>query len=226
MCRFNIIAVFVAIQIFTEIKIVYGHGRMMNPPARNSMWRLVLRLLNRNYKIDKVVKNTHVETCFADLVSRILSTTMIMSFFVEDTQVKWASYLLSAKYCHTIFNSLSISFQVQWELNQGRCGVCGDPYDMKTPRPHEAGGEYGKGIISKRYFSGQKIDVEIDLTANHYGIFELKLCPNNNPRSEATQECFDKYPLIVSETGQEQYVIPSNTGNCSLICSIKKEMLS
>lgn len=103
------------------------------------------------------------------------------------------------------------NFKVQWEVNQGRCGVCGDPFDMPIPRPHEAGGEYGKGIISRRYFSGQELEVEIELTANHYGSFFLKLCPNNNPRSEATQECFDKYPLIVSETGEEEFVIPPET---------------
>lgn len=61
------------------------------------------------------------------------------------------------------------------------------------------------------------MEVEIDLTANHYGIFELKLCPNNNPRSEATQECFDKYPLIVSKTGEERFVIPPDTEKQAVI---------
>lgn len=99
---------------------------------------------------------------------------------------------------------------------------------MRTPRPHEAGGEYGKGIISRRYASGQvikfsyanpttissakfysqEIDVEIELTANHYGRFEMFLCPNNNPRYEATQECFDRYPLLVSDTRSVRFLIP------------------
>lgn len=61
------------------------------------------------------------------------------------------------------------------------------------------------------------MEVEIDLTANHYGIFELKLCPNNNPRSEATQECFDKYPLIVKGTGKKQFVIPADTEKQAVI---------
>jgi hypothetical protein len=47
---------------------------------------------------------------------------------------------------------------VQWEQNDGRCGVCGDPYHLRMPRPHEAGGEYGKGIISRRYAAGQVIN--------------------------------------------------------------------
>lgn len=61
------------------------------------------------------------------------------------------------------------------------------------------------------------MEVEIDLTANHYGIFELKLCPNNNPRSEATQDCFDKYPLIVSKTGEKRFVIPPDTEKQAVI---------
>lgn len=44
---------------------------------------------------------------------------------------------------------------VQWEQNDGNCGVCGDPYQMVEPRPHEAGGEYAKGIISRFYTAGQ-----------------------------------------------------------------------
>lgn len=54
---------------------------------------------------------------------------------------------------------------------------------------------------------GQDIDVDVELTANHYGRFELYLCPNNNPRNEATQECFDKYPLYVAGT-RDWYHIP------------------
>ncbi|KAJ4440021.1 hypothetical protein ANN_08152 [Periplaneta americana] len=44
---------------------------------------------------------------------------------------------------------------MQWEQNQGRCGVCGDPWHLNEPRPHEAGGQFAKGIISRHYTSGQ-----------------------------------------------------------------------
>lgn len=46
-------------------------------------------------------------------------------------------------------------FLVQWNVNDGKCGVCGDAYDQPKPRRHEAGGEYGRGIISRHYFAGQ-----------------------------------------------------------------------
>lgn len=46
-------------------------------------------------------------------------------------------------------------FTVHYQKNGGKCGVCGDNYKDKEPRPHEAGGMYGNGIVSKRYIAGQ-----------------------------------------------------------------------
>ncbi|GFU14612.1 chitin-binding type-4 domain-containing protein [Nephila pilipes] len=85
--------------------------------------------------------------------------------------------------------------QIQWQRNGGKCGICGDPYNMPHPRDNEAKGKYGQGIISRRYLSGQILEAVVDVTTNHRGYFEFKLCPNNNPKKEASQECLDKYPL-------------------------------
>lgn len=38
---------------------------------------------------------------------------------------------------------------------------------------------------------GQKIEIEVELTANHWGTFVLKLCPTNHHKIEATQDCLD-----------------------------------
>ena len=35
------------------------------------------------------------------------------------------------------------------------CGICGDPYDAKDPKEHEAGGRYATGHISEHYQQGQ-----------------------------------------------------------------------
>lgn len=51
--------------------------------------------------------------------------------------------------------------------------------------------------------------MEVELTANHYGRFEMFLCPNNDASVEATQECFDKYPLMLSGTREHRFYIPS-----------------
>lgn len=99
---------------------------------------------------------------------------------------------------------------MQWEQNAGKCGICGDAYQVEEPRPHEAGGTYAKGIISRHYSVGQTIDIEIELTANHYGKFEFYLCPNNNPSQEATQECFDRFPLYIASSRDVAYYIPED----------------
>ncbi|XP_055551322.1 uncharacterized protein LOC129733826 isoform X2 [Wyeomyia smithii] len=156
----NDLALSLLLQLIYRCSVVLGHGRLMEPPARNAMWRFG----------------------FPNPVN------------YNDNELFCGGYA------------------VQWEQNQGNCGVCGDAYNLRIPRPHEAGGEYGKGIISRRYFAGQEIDVEIELTANHMGRFELFLCPNNNPYYEATQECFDRYPLFLTGTNEVRYTIPPEAG--------------
>ncbi|KAJ8722408.1 hypothetical protein PYW07_003588 [Mythimna separata] len=136
-----------------------GHGRLMDPPARNSMWRFG----------------------FPNPVN------------YNDNELFCGGYA------------------VQWEQNDGKCGVCGDAHHVPEPRPHEAGGMYGKGIVTRHYSVGQEIEVEVELTANHLGTFVMKLCPNNNPKQEATQECFDRYPLYISETREDRFLIPLDT---------------
>ncbi|XP_057653302.1 uncharacterized protein LOC130892086 [Diorhabda carinulata] len=139
------------------VKMVAGHGRMMEPPARNSMWRFG----------------------FPNPVN------------YNDNELFCGGYA------------------VQWEQNEGKCGICGDAYHIEQPRPHEAGGIYAKGIISRHFSVGQNIDIEIELTANHYGRFEILLCPNNNPKQEATQSCFDRFPLYLNNR-ETSYIIPEN----------------
>lgn len=136
---------------------VTGHGRLMDPPARNSMWRFG----------------------FPNPVN------------YNDNELFCGGY------------------SVQWEQNGGKCGLCGDAYHIEQPRPHEAGGLYAKGIISRHFSVGQSIDIEIELTANHYGRFEILLCPNNNPNQEATQSCFDRFPLYL-DNKETSYIIPED----------------
>ena len=56
---------------------------------------------------------------------------------------------------------------------------------------------------------GQVIEVEIELTANHWGYFELKLCPTNDRKVVSTQECFDKHPLMLDDDPSEhKFYVP------------------
>lgn len=43
--------------------------------------------------------------------------------------------------------------------------------------------------------AGQIISTKAEITANHNGWMEYRICPNNDPRTPVTQECLDKYVL-------------------------------
>ena len=73
------------------------------------------------------------------------------------------------------------------------------------PRPNEAGGKFGKGIIVRKYEMNQVIKVRIELTANHMGYFEFRVCPNNAPKKAASQMCLDKHILGQSNGGGPRY---------------------
>jgi len=99
----------------------------------------------------------------------------------------------------------------QFGLNEGKCGICGDPFNEPQPRTHEGGGLYGRGIIAAEYKAGQVIDIQIDLTASHLGYFELRLCPQNNPLVPATQSCLDQHVLQLADGSGTRF--PINTFN-------------
>lgn len=128
------------------IQSIFGHGRMIEPPQRGSMWR----------------------------------------FGFDD--VALPNYNDMANFCGGIHR--------QWDINGGKCGVCGDPYDQ-NPRDHEPGGKYATGITVRNYTQGQEISATIDITANHDGYFEFRLCQNDEPMKIVEQDCFDKNLLEV-----------------------------
>jgi Lytic polysaccharide mono-oxygenase, cellulose-degrading len=57
----------------------------------------------------------------------------------------------------------------QWQTNGGKCGECGDAFDLEKPRPHEFGGKYGQGVITRKYKPGGEITMRVELTASHMG---------------------------------------------------------
>ncbi|XP_068729965.1 uncharacterized protein [Montipora capricornis] len=66
-------------------------------------------------------------------------------------------------------------FSVQWDTNNGKCGVCGDAYNAKEPR-YVFPGKYAKdGFITKMYKKGETIKVLIKITSNHQGFFRFSL---------------------------------------------------
>ena len=50
---------------------------------------------------------------------------------------------------------IKFSSSVHYLENEGKCGVCGDPWHEEQPRENEHGGKYGNGVIGRRYVMGQ-----------------------------------------------------------------------
>lgn len=97
--------------------------------------------------------------------------------------------------------------------NGGKCGVCGDNYQERTPRSHELAGNFGQGVIVKTYQSGGVLPVDVQLSANHMGSFFFQLCNLDANNGEESDVCFeqnklrltsgsDRYTLTVSEPGR------------------------
>ncbi|PRD27424.1 UNVERIFIED_CONTAM: hypothetical protein NCL1_35386 [Trichonephila clavipes] len=108
-----------------------------------------------------------------------------------------------------IAHTLKCPCKVQSIINRGKCGVCGDPYHLSQPRPNEAGGKYGLGIIVRNYTMGQVIKATIDLTANHLGYFEFRICPNNDTKKIVDQDCLSKYPLQLADGSGTRFHVES-----------------
>lgn len=99
-------------------------------------------------------------------------------------------------------------FIVQWDQNDGKCGLCGDNYADPRPRANELGGEFGDGQIVGTYVQGGLLPVDTLITANHYGFFTFALCNLDNGSED--DDCFEKHPLRLAATGEERYPILTN----------------
>lgn len=101
--------------------------------------------------------------------------------------------------------------QKLWQINKGKCGICGDAWDLKEPRPNEDGGKFGKGIVVRTYKSGQEITAKINVVANHFGYFEFKLCPVENGVA-SDQACLDKHPIALADGSGYKYNLGGQKG--------------
>lgn len=152
------------------------------PPSAELYLNILLPAFYSRFKTGMYVPmvvwwNLRLETVCGGLVMRTLLITTITNYTAVDIQVCIFSYarntnanwttLLDTRvrvlytdvymfrmFCKICTKHLTL-FSVQWLQNGGKCGICGDPYNLESPRPHEAGGEYGRGIISRHYFAGQ-----------------------------------------------------------------------
>lgn len=101
------------------------------------------------------------------------------------------------------------------QLNGGKCGVCGDPWN--GVRANEAGGRFATGKIVANYTMGQVIDIGVDITANHFGWMEYRICPNNDVTKPVTHECLNKHVLQRADgKGTKTMVNTRDTGRWTM----------
>lgn len=74
----------------------------------------------------------------------------------------------------------------------------------QQPRPNEGGGKYGLGVITATYKEGSEVELGVQLTANHNGYFEFRLCPHNNPKKAVTEDCLDTNVLKRADDSGEK----------------------
>ncbi|XP_066988109.1 uncharacterized protein [Macrobrachium rosenbergii] len=78
-----------------------------------------------------------------------------------------------------------------------KCPPCGDSADSPPPYPHQAGGIWATGIITRTYTIGQTVEIHVNVTRSHGGHLEFKLCPNDDTSVPVDQRCLDQYPLEI-----------------------------
>uniref|UniRef100_A0A336LYJ2 CSON004461 protein n=1 Tax=Culicoides sonorensis TaxID=179676 RepID=A0A336LYJ2_CULSO len=96
---------------------------------------------------------------------------------------------------------------VQWNQNNGKCGICGDNFADSRPRRHEIGGEFGEPVIVGVYKRKSILTSRIDITANHKGKFWFELCNMDGRKNEA-EECFNT--KMVTKFDEEFWYLKSN----------------
>lgn len=89
--------------------------------------------------------------------------------------------------------------------------------ETQQPRPHENGGAYGKGVIVQSYRPDSDMEIGVELTANHRGYFEFRLCPLNQQKTPETDECFDRHLLTRSDGQGARFHPEPGTGTVSRV---------
>lgn len=87
--------------------------------------------------------------------------------------------------------------------------MCGDAYDgiRNNELPD---GKYARNlVITGQYRSGDVITAKVQLTANHRGFFEFRLCPATSDHVEVTQDCLDENVLqVIGSPDPVKFIVP------------------
>lgn len=93
-----------------------------------------------------------------------------------------------------------------WQCLNRNSGVCGKAGSNDYDTWIDTTGKPMPWSSETTYQAGQVIQVELELTANHWGHFEFRACPKGR---QTTQSCLDQYPLEFIE--DVSYGMPKDT---------------
>jgi hypothetical protein len=79
-----------------------------------------------------------------------------------------------------------------WQCLNRNNGVCGKAGSNDYDAWVDSTGKPMPWASEATYQAGQIIQVELEITANHWGHFEFRACPKGR---QTTQSCLDQYPL-------------------------------
>lgn len=114
-------------------------------------------------------------------------------------------------------------FHTQFHENGGECGICGESASL--PKRFEKGGDLYRNLIVEEYLKGQIIEAELEITANHYGYFEFKICNVDGSKTDATQACLDK-TILADSTGRTKFPIErTKTGSMKFKLNLPGNLL-
>lgn len=142
---FSVLIVWFSFLIFVD-----GHARLLEPPARNVLWRL-------KPDLSPIYDDSQL---FCGGFGVSLWKTMKFHTLIQKMIFKWSK-------------------QVQHVENQGKCGVCGDSY-AEPHKWFEKRGFACNNFTTRAYSPRSRLDVIVDVLTNHGGKFSFQICYRNS----------------------------------------------
>lgn len=102
-------------------------------------------------------------------------------------------------------------FWQQHSVNGGKCSVCGEDWSLRNKMFERPAGSKYTGFKVRNYQQGQTVDVTVEITANHLGWFEFRVCNVDDRTGDADQSCLDKN-LLADRNGVTRFQIGSRLG--------------
>ncbi|XP_041356040.1 uncharacterized protein LOC121373444 [Gigantopelta aegis] len=94
---------------------------------------------------------------------------------------------------------------INYNDNALYCGGFGTHVSERTT-VSTSGGKTPRESSLDEYTQGQTITVTVQITANHFGYFEFRLCPVNNVKVQATHACLDQNVLKQPDGSIRKYI--------------------